>query len=157
MTIFQACTVLGCLLVFSAFLSPMLQRSPACPANLNSDAQIVLCGDRMSPSTSNCWFGYQSGILQRILRFDDARIQHETQNAFNSSMKGLAWSSLSLSLMSWASASSKMPPFNLLATDTVLVVWPSIAGLLQETARQNALLYLLVDIVLTLPESRHWE
>ena len=33
-------------------------------------------------------------------------------------MKGLAWSSLSLSLMSWASASSKMPPFNLLATDS---------------------------------------
>ena len=65
--------------------------------------------------------------------------------------------SLSLSLMSWASASSKMPPFNLLATDTVLVVWPSIAGLLQETARQNAILYLLVNIVLTLPERRHWE
>ena len=142
-------------------LFSILVTNAAAQSCMSSKSQLwcsdCFCGDRMSPSTSNCWFGYQSGILQRILRFDDARIQHETQNAFNSSMKGLAWSSLSLSLMSWASASSKMPPFNLLATDTVLVVWPSIAGLLQETARQNAILYLLVNIVLTLPERRHWE
>ena len=57
----------------------------SCPANLNSEAQIVLYGDRMFsldvvlPTAS---VDTNLTFFREFLGFDDARIQHETQNAF---------------------------------------------------------------------------
>ena len=57
----------------------------SCPANLNSDAQIVFVADRTIPLDSIRPAAFDDTNLtffREILGFDDARIQHETQNAF---------------------------------------------------------------------------
>ena len=57
----------------------------SCPANLNSEAQIVLYGDRMFsldavlPAASD---DANLTFFRELLQYDDARTQHETQNAF---------------------------------------------------------------------------
>ena len=72
---------------------------------------------------------------------------------FSSSMKGLAWTSLSQSPMSEAFTSSKMPPFNRL--DDPLLMQPSITDQSLEVPSRDALRQLLVDSLSALPESRH--
>ena len=57
----------------------------SCPANLNSDAQIVFVADRTIPLDSILPAAFEDTNLtffREVLEFDDARVQHETQNAF---------------------------------------------------------------------------
>ena len=57
----------------------------SCPANLNSEAQIVLTGGlRMVPDATLPTSSVDTNLtfFREFLGFDDARIQHETQNAF---------------------------------------------------------------------------
>ena len=57
----------------------------SCPANLNSEAQIVFVADRTIPLDSILPAAFDDTNLtffREVLGFDDARIQHETQNAF---------------------------------------------------------------------------
>ena len=54
----------------------------ACPANLNSEAQIVLYSDRTTPLDATAGVDTNLTFFREVLGFDDARIQHETQNAF---------------------------------------------------------------------------
>ena len=57
----------------------------SCPANLNSEAQIVLYGDRMFsldailPAASD---DANLTFFREVLQYDDTQTQHETQNAF---------------------------------------------------------------------------
>ena len=57
----------------------------SCPANLNSRAQIVFVADRTIPLDAVLPIAFVDANLtffREALRFDDARIQQETQNAF---------------------------------------------------------------------------
>ena len=54
----------------------------ACPANLNSEAQIVLYSDRTTPLDATAGVDTNLTFFREVLGFDDAQIQHETQNAF---------------------------------------------------------------------------
>ena len=56
----------------------------SCPANLNLEAQIVFHGDRMlTPEVLQATFvDTNLTFFRKVLGFDDAEIQQETQNAF---------------------------------------------------------------------------
>ena len=57
----------------------------SCPANLNSNAQIVFVADSTIPLDAILPGAFDDANLtfyRDVLGFDDARIQHETQNAF---------------------------------------------------------------------------
>ena len=57
----------------------------SCPANLNSRAQIVFVADRTIPLDAVLPIAFVDANLtffREVLGFDDARIQQETQNAF---------------------------------------------------------------------------
>ena len=54
----------------------------ACPVNLNSEAQIVLYSDRTTPLDATAGVDTNLTFFREVLGFDDAQIQHETQNAF---------------------------------------------------------------------------
>ena len=73
--------------VLVGLLSTLVTNTAAqsCPANLNSEAQIVLYADRTTPlDTGLPTAGVDTNLtfFREVLGFDDARIQQETQNAF---------------------------------------------------------------------------
>ena len=128
----------------------------SCPANLNSEAQIVLVFDRTVPLDD-----LPGGVMdtnltffREVLGYNDAQIQQETQSAFQflNERFGLDFS-LSQGPMNKAFTSSKMPPFNRL--DDPLLMQPSIAGQSLEVPSRDALRQLLVDSLSALLESRH--
>ena len=64
----------------------------SCPANLNSEAQIVLTGDGTVPLSALGAPRVDTNLtyFREVLRYSDDEIQQETQKALQFSMKGLA-------------------------------------------------------------------
>ena len=72
--------------LFGVFFTNAAAQS--CPANLNSEAQIVLYADRtilldgVLPTAGRAVVDTNLTFFREVLGFDDAQIQQETQNAF---------------------------------------------------------------------------